>query len=330
MVSLIDLPEVPMKIILEKLGYVETQCLRKTCHSLRHFIDTTQPEQSIDLLHICGFSLLINGNDIIYGNDDPQLYPSGRKIHVKYQAVDRENTRIIWFRRDKYPKKVMLHENYSELLSRDFGLILECKLPILRLFWMDFKNTCKQFLEKYLSNKNPIKTNTLIMNNAKQDDILDFLPYICADTLEQLVIQLVDWIGPMDISKNVELEHWKKTRKIHIAGVSVTAEVRKFEHFTSLIVRFDVLYLEDVLFLKELFLHTSSTFKQYRISFGKLSDRNAFIQEFGLPLTEQRETLTFERPDDKEHVVRLVFSAYFLEFKIIKKCDMPIDVEVVN
>ncbi|EGT50115.1 hypothetical protein CAEBREN_14197 [Caenorhabditis brenneri] len=337
MVSLIDMPEVPMKITLEKLGYVEIQCLRKTCHSLRHFIDTTQPEQSIDALKISGspnkISLLINGNDNINGNDGPQLYPSGQKIHVVYQALKGENARITWFRKDENRQKTILNENFSELLSRDFGLILECKLPILRTFSMDFKNTCKQFLEKYLSNKNPIKTNTLTMINAKQDDMLGFLPYICAGTLEKLVIQMADWIGPMDISKIVELEHWKKTRKIHIAGVSVAAEVRNFEHFTSLIVRFDVLYLEDVLFLKELFLHTSSTSKQYRISFGKLSDRNAFIQEFGLPLTEQRETLTFERPDDKEHVVKVEFSHFWdrvLEFKIIKKCDAPNEVEVVN
>ncbi|EGT50144.1 hypothetical protein CAEBREN_07727 [Caenorhabditis brenneri] len=326
MVSLIDMPEVPMKKILEKLEYVEIQCLRKTCHSLRHFIDTTQPEQSIDALQIAGsageIALLINGNE------NCQLYPNGRKIHVEYQFLDGEITKITW--KNKSPKKVIINENFSELLSRDFGLILDCKLPILRKFSMDFKNTCKQFLEKYLSNKNPIKTNTLIMNNAKQDDILGFLPYICADTLEKLEIQLFYWIGPIDISKIVELEHWKKTKEMHIAGVSVTSEIQNFEHFSFLIVKFDVLYLKDVLFLKELFLHTSSTFKQYRISFGKLSDRNAFIQEFGLPLTEEPETLIFERPDDKEHVVRLVFSAYFLEFEIIKKCDVPNDVEVVN
>ncbi|CAL2047485.1 unnamed protein product [Caenorhabditis brenneri] len=337
MASLIDIPELPLKSILEKLGYVEIQCLRKTCHSLRHFIDTTQPEQSIDALKISGspgkISLLIYGNDNINGNDGPQLYPDGQKIHVVYQALKGENAEITWFRKDKERQKAILNENFSELLSRDFGLILDCKLPILRTFSMDFKNTCKRLLEKQLSNKNPIKTNTLIMDNAHQDEILSFLSYICADTLEKLLIQLADWIGPIDISKIVELEHWKKTREMHIAGVSVMAGIQNFEHFTSLIVRFDVLYLEDVLFLKELFLHTSSTFKQYRISFGKLSDRNAFIQEFGLPLTEQRETLTFERPDDKEHVVKVEFSHIFdrvLEFKIIKKCDVPNEVEVVN
>ncbi|CAL2047486.1 unnamed protein product [Caenorhabditis brenneri] len=249
MVSLIDMTEVPMKTILEKLGYVEIQCLRKTCHSLRNFIDYFRPEQSIDVMEISGTAGIIHL--LIYQNDDSKLYPNGQKIHVEYQALDGENAEITWFRKNKYLKKTILHENFSEVLSRDFGLILDCKLPILRKFSIDFKYT-------------------------------------------------------------------------------IMAGIQNFEHFSYLVVKFDVLYLKDALYLKELFLHTPSTSKQYRINFRNLSDRDAFIREFGHPITEQRETLIFERPDDKEHVVTIGFFPKFFEFNIVKKCGVPNDVEVVN
>ncbi|CAL2047489.1 unnamed protein product [Caenorhabditis brenneri] len=320
MISLIDMAKVPMKTILEKLGYVEIQCLRKTCHSLRNFIDYFKPDQSIDVMEISGTAGKISL--LIYRNDDSQLYPNGQKIHVEYQALDGENTEITWFRKNKYPKKTILNENFSELLSRDFGLILKCKLPILRRFSIDFKYTSKQFLEKHLLNKSPIKTNTLIIKTntlltQRQDDILSFLPYICADTLKKLEIEFVDLSGtPMNISKIVEHEHWKKAKELHIHGVSVMAGIQNFEHFSYLVVKFDLLYLKDVLYLKELFLYTPSTSKQYRINFRQLSDRDAFIQDFGHPITEQRETLIFERPDDKGHVVTIGFFPKFFEFKI--------------
>ncbi|CAL2047484.1 unnamed protein product [Caenorhabditis brenneri] len=183
----------------------------------------------------------------------------------------------------------------------------------------------KGFLEKSIFKKkeHPIKVHSLILKNATcQGDILEVLPYTCAETLEKLEITLdIDWKSPwitkMDISKIVVLEQWNKAKELHIVGGPVAAGIQNFEHFSFVDVKFEIVNLRDMLRLKELFLHTSSTFKQYRINFQNLSDRDAFIQEFGPPIERtatyydvRRATLIFER--------------------IIKKCDVPNDVEVVN
>ncbi|CAL2047490.1 unnamed protein product [Caenorhabditis brenneri] len=248
MVSLIDMPEVPMKIILEKLGYVEIQCLRKTCHSLRHFIDDTKPEQSINVLEISGSPGRISL--LIYRNNDRQLYPNGQKIHIEYQELDGENTEITWFRKDENRRKTIPNENFVDIFSHDFGQILKCKLPILRHFSLDFQGIQNQLFEKLNFKEHPMKTNSLILKNATcQEDILEVLPYTCADTLKHLEMTFVH-LG-LDISKIVELEQWKKAEEVRLDGEPVLAGIQNFEHFSFVEIQMNVVYVEDMLRLKE-------------------------------------------------------------------------------
>lgn len=328
MVSLIDMPEVPMKVILEKLEYVEIQCLRKTCVSLRNFIDDTRPEQPITALEISG-SHGKKKSLLIYGNDDPQLYPNGQKIHIEYQKIDGENTKITWFRKDKNRQKTFYKENFLDIFSRDFGQILRSKLPILRHFSMDFQGIPQNFLEKLHFKEHPIKTDALILKNATcQEDILSVLPYACADTLKHLEITFV--LLGLDISKILELEQWKKADEVHLDGEPVLAGIQNFENFSYAEIQMNVVELEDMLRLQELFLHTPSTTKQIRIHFRQLSDRDAFIQEFGPPIENnftfydvRSKTSYLERPDDMENFVAIGFFENCFDIRVIKNYNNP-------
>lgn len=341
MVALIDMPEVAMKHILKKMGYAEIQCLRKTCHTFRNFIDNTNPEQSIDMIELSGTRETITL--VIYGKNDRQLYPIGGKIHIEYNHYGKKLTTITWFRKDGYRQKIVGAQNFSDCFFRDFRLILKCKLPILKRFSIYLKGIGRRLRENLYFKNNPIKTHTFSISGVGcQDYILEVLPSVCPDALKRLEINVdndfeASWIPRMDISKVVELEQWKKANELHIVGYLVFAEIQNFEHFSFANVFFRMMNLNDMLAMKNLFLHTSLTFKYYRINFQELRDRDAFLEEFGPPIKRsntsydvQREFLIFKRPEDRLNVVAIGFFPRFFEFRIIKKCDVPNGVEVVN
>ncbi|ULU04178.1 hypothetical protein L3Y34_017159 [Caenorhabditis briggsae] len=52
MSSLLEMPDLVMKLVLGKLDYVSVQRLRKTCRTLRNFIDDVKPESNLSAFRI--------------------------------------------------------------------------------------------------------------------------------------------------------------------------------------------------------------------------------------------------------------------------------------
>ncbi|CAL2047469.1 unnamed protein product [Caenorhabditis brenneri] len=128
--SFIGMPEDVMRIILEKCDFVSIQCLRKTCHDLRNFIDDNKLKLSVDAIRITYYPKRIKLNF------DSLKYPARETIFLFYQKLDGEDPKVIWDRSDVPREKIIENEKFTDAFSRDLGSILACKLPILDQFYI--------------------------------------------------------------------------------------------------------------------------------------------------------------------------------------------------
>ncbi|CAL2047466.1 unnamed protein product [Caenorhabditis brenneri] len=335
--SLTEFPEDVMRKILEKCDFVAIQNLRRTCHNIRNFIDETKPKQSFNVIEINGVPGKISL--VFYEKGVWELYPNGQKMHVLYQQIDNENSNITWFRSDRNRLKIIGNSNFLDLFSRDFGAVLNSKLSILdHLFIRCDENEIKKIQETLESSGQiPLRVHTLAMADATcQEDVLEILPYTCPETLHHLEITCPRGAyDTWDISRILELEHWKKAEELNMRRIPVRAGIQNFEHFEIAKACFEEVTVDDVMKVKENFLNSPSTTKHLQLFFHRFPNQDHLIESFGQPYRNsdnffiaQQKSWFFRRADN--YVLFIDLSGNFLVFNIKTLKDVPQGVEVIG
>ncbi|CAL2047477.1 unnamed protein product [Caenorhabditis brenneri] len=291
-IQLIDMPEDSMRHILERCDFVTLQCLRKTCRTLRNFIDVTKPEQSMKVLKVLGslnIVCLITCED---DDDDDELYPNGSTIRLYYEQLSSEQTTITWHRSDGVREKTINKGDNLNAFFDDLLTVLECKQPK----WDKIHMNCEEeVLEKvkdiFLSRESPFKVQALeIDSDVCKKQVLAILSSVCPDTLTRLNLNSYQrW----NMSKMKKLEQWKRVKELHMERVA------------------------DLLEIKEIFLNTPSITKYLEIYVNIFPDPDYLERIFGEFYLHFEgvgvfKRWFFKRPDNS--VVQMELAGYFRNF----------------
>ncbi|CAL2047474.1 unnamed protein product [Caenorhabditis brenneri] len=335
--SLLNMPEDVMRKIMGEIEYVDIECLRKTCYTLRNTIDTIKPKPGLDHIDIsgCADNLTLS----LYGFQKWALYPRGPKVWIDYRK-EGNTTKATWHRSDGDRQKTMDNENFLDVFSRDFGSFLVFKLIIGR-----FSTTCEQnglkAIRKSLesSGKTPLKVRFFSISNVTcQEDVLDILPFICPKSLEILRIncfrddptdtnfaeelargEFETW----DISKIMELEHWKNVENWDMRRIKVQVGIQDLEHFRNAKFCMEQLTVEDVIRVKENFLHSTHS-KYLLLFFQRFPDKDVLNERFGQPHRIQNhnyyspfptQSWFFRRPDNLVLCIDLTENCFVFDLK---------------
>ncbi|CAL2047471.1 unnamed protein product [Caenorhabditis brenneri] len=329
--ELISMPEDVMILILEKCDFVSIQRLRSTCRIFQEFIDRKKPKSHLKVIDINGS---LQAMYLSFSEEDAwqPLYPDGQNIELKYQKIDEKNTEIHWFRRDKECIKTIENSNFMDVCCRDLEPLLERNSTNFDLLGINSTHEGYVNIQKVLEScvKSPLKVHALTIGYPTcQEDVVEILRYICPDTFERLEIQCHSdcW----DISKIVELDHWKNAKNFHIRGMSFRAfRLQNFMHFERADFTLEEGTAEDVIRVKENFLNSPPTSKLLRIYFDRFNDKDRLVELFGQPYQLDYRSFEwfFRRPDN--YALFLKYRGSSLECKILKLADIPEDARVIS
>ncbi|CAL2047476.1 unnamed protein product [Caenorhabditis brenneri] len=279
-IQLIDMPEDSMRHILERCDFVTLQCLRKTCHTLRNFIDETKPEQSMKVLKVIGSLNRVCLTTCKDDDDDDELYPNGSRIKLYYEQLSSEQTIITWSRSDGKREKTINKGDILNVFSEDLLTVLGCKQPK----WDKIHVNCEEeVLEKvkdiFLSRESPFKVQTLeIDSDLCKKQVLLILSSVCPDTLTCLNL---DSYQRWNISKMKKLEQWKRVKELHMEIFAVRADINNYSHFDFAKVYFTRVKVKDLLKIKEIFLNTSSIIKYLEMQANRFPHPDCLERIFG-------------------------------------------------
>ncbi|CAO4364194.1 unnamed protein product [Caenorhabditis nigoni] len=262
MSSFLKMPDVVIKLVLGKLDYVSVQRLRKTCRSLRNFIDDVKPESKLFLFRIIFapkyLRFFISFNDL-------------ETLEIEYTTVD-NGCRIVpeggeyqWF---------FENSDFLDIAFGDAKILLDFTNSgkIERMIFDSFlppetsRNPRPWFLDRlhgYLkSRKNLLKIEFLDFAFLDQLEILDVLPFLEPGILRNLRLEFVgNKIKRQDfrtrkLSKIVNLEQWKMAKELNISNFCLSCSMENLYNFKRIHVNIKEA-TEEFLGLKERFLNSS-------------------------------------------------------------------------
>ncbi|CAL2047482.1 unnamed protein product [Caenorhabditis brenneri] len=297
--QLIDMPEDSMRHILERCDFVSIQCLRKTCHTFRNFIDETKPLQLINDINISGasqeFSLTL------FANNDFVFYPAGGKIQLNYNCLWNGNIKRSWHQMDGDRWKIIANENILDALSRDLRTALECRLS---------------------------KWNEISMSYECPNLVMEIIKSICPGTLVRLCLAAAGehW----NMSELVKLEQWNNAKELDMRRVIASADIESYSHFETAKICFENVTMDDLCKLKKIFLNTSSITKRFELHGAHILSEETMITALGQPYLS-REPVSkywyFKRSDN--YVLCVNSSVADFIFSIITKDDVPREAIVI-
>ncbi|CAP32193.2 Protein CBG13427 [Caenorhabditis briggsae] len=191
MSSLLEMPDLVMKLVLGKLDYVSVQRLRKTCRTLRNFIDDVKPESNLS-----AFRILFTPKYLRFFIWFKDL----ENLQIEYITVD-NGCRIVpeggeyqWF---------FENSDFLDIAFGDAKILLDfTNSGKIQKFSFDSmcppetsRNPRPWFLDRlhgYLKfRKNLLKIKCLDFAFLDQQEILDVLPFLEPRTLENLRLEFV-------------------------------------------------------------------------------------------------------------------------------------------
>ncbi|EFP01700.1 hypothetical protein CRE_23436 [Caenorhabditis remanei] len=253
----LKLPEIVMDNVLHYCDYMEIASLRKTCRSLRKFVDTAKPDGRVDKVMIdC---------DAYEGKFLLQL--GEKTIEIAYtKTMDGcgifDTGNWMWSR-------LLKGEDHMELLKNDFSVFLRHQKSLMQEMEINGKpadieqvlNILKTHSENPKTRKFPLKTTKLSLIDLSAPQILLALSSVDAQSLRSLSISsnkqnvLLDQI--------TETEQWRRLdlNDIKITVTMVTAA-----------------YLDH---LKTAFLN-SPNFSSCKIHYASISSESDIAAKFGV------------------------------------------------
>ncbi|CAL2046643.1 unnamed protein product [Caenorhabditis brenneri] len=311
-ISLLEFPEIVLKMVLEKADFRSILSIRKVCRDLRHFIDDTKPDFKISLIRIQWHS-----HSIGFTLHSPVTKPILLQYH-KYKYGEPIRNRKI------------TGDQYLDFFLKDFKLILENQKSKMEFFCLSidevsFEPDKKEFMteiEQILEHsKNKLKSIN-IRFDGNPHRLLEILKYLDPKSLKS--IHLTSRWNAYDNVKTEELmklEQWKQAEELITDNIRISGPIQNIWHFSTLKTYITHLSFQELSLLKEgclSKLFTSPTLKSFQLRYGILDNgddtqfKNSFIRIFGEP--QKKEIDCFEwclnMPNRQFLIVSTTFSRY--------------------
>ncbi|KAF1754834.1 hypothetical protein GCK72_021399 [Caenorhabditis remanei] len=230
--SFLKLPEIVMDNVLYHCNYMEIASLRKTCRSLREFVDTAKPDGRVDKLMIdC---------DAYKGKLLLQL--GEKTIEIAYtKTMDGcgifDTGNWLWSR-------LLKGEDHMELLKNDFSVLLRHQKSLMQEMEINGEpadieqvlNILKAHSENPKTRKFPLKTTKLSLIDLSAPQILLALSSVDSQSLRFLSISsnkqnvLLDQI--------TETEQWRRL-DLNDIKITVTTAFLNSPNFSSCKIHYD-------------------------------------------------------------------------------------------
>ncbi|EFO83290.1 hypothetical protein CRE_13577 [Caenorhabditis remanei] len=257
---LLTMPDVFMNKLLGKLDFEAVQCLRKTCHTIRNFIDAVEPDSALIKLQI---RIKPDHITTMYSFEDENV------ITIKYSR-NGEGCLVEWYGRDyRSHKKLLESVDFVDVASKDVISVLtnqksvmkclnvECSLDEIREGQQEL---LYQLSEKLLSNLEPclaskpkkLQVKTFQTKVVDETQILYVLPHL---EVENLTIRNGressnrDAILTMQMLK--ELEQWNQLDTLNIFGFCVDLKIKDLLHLKRCFVKYETIDSKMIEELKE-------------------------------------------------------------------------------
>ncbi|CAL2047480.1 unnamed protein product [Caenorhabditis brenneri] len=324
--QLINMPEDSMSHILERCDFVSLQCLRKTCHTFRNFIDETKPSQ-LNVLDISGhpgrFSMTFSENT----NDN--LYPAGTKVQLEFNESGGGNTKITWHRMDGKREKIIENNNYLDVFSTVLKTVLESKQSKWNKISLQcYEEALKKIQESLLALTSPLKVHSLRISSCRcQNFVVEIMKSFCPDTLTQLHFDtpFEHW----NMSEMVKLEQWKKAKKLNMSLVVASApDIESYSNFESAMIGFENVTLDDLCKLKEIFLNPAFITKRFELYSFEYPNKDILVTTFGEPYLSGNSDSNFwyfKRLDNYVLCMKYTENSPCFDFSIVTKAEVPRD-----
>lgn len=235
MTSLLDLPEVPLRALLERCNYVSIQHLRKVCHDLRNFIDEKKTFSIPEVTIICKSDEIY----LLFNVKEP-LVEDQKIFELKYQKNKRGCT-IVRKYNEEEKSKFLKNCNFTSLFMRDFKCVLEQRENVLDCFNLNITSGLNRKMERNFMKKleaivesEKLQVKHIILEMAESEPIRSFLSCFEAESIEKLNFSCNKG-DPIefDIEEFGKLDQWKHAKDLTTDDFKFSVSNENLTHFSS-------------------------------------------------------------------------------------------------
>ncbi|EGT35864.1 hypothetical protein CAEBREN_16967 [Caenorhabditis brenneri] len=253
-VSLLDIPELPLKLICSYVGFKSLQSLRLVSKPLCHFIDTQKPSVEID-----DFTIRINHDSM-----QLKLTSCGLNSHLLAHVLEKEMLVCSGGRIRGSENKDYLNYAFNAV---KFVLNTQTTHTFKRLEYSDeFNPEFSKMFEKFLTDQNIILRVCEFSFEGNEHQALRFLPFLDSNILKRFnFCGGSESISSDDLTK---LEHWKKAKHLSINNKVFCVSIQNFSHFETAGFCMHTITAQDLIYLREKYSQSpdfSSAIISYRI-----------------------------------------------------------------
>ncbi|EFP01831.1 hypothetical protein CRE_23437 [Caenorhabditis remanei] len=270
---LLKLPEIVMDNVLHYSDYLEIASLRKTCRSLRKFVDAAKPDARMDKVEIeC------EANKVIF-----RLQSGGKIIDIVY----RNGTGGCYvFNNTNWKKLIFEGMDHIEIFKNDLAVFLKHQKSLLKE--MEIKRNTADIDQVFIALKAhatnsktrnlQLKTTKLSLNGLSAPQSLLAVSSVDAQSLRSLSIKSKERVVLID--EITETEQWRHLDTCSFSGFRIS-DVRRISHLNEFLGLVTSVTAADLAFLKTAFLN-SSNFCSCKINCNSIADLSqiAGVQPF--------------------------------------------------
>ncbi|EFP01702.1 hypothetical protein CRE_23438 [Caenorhabditis remanei] len=318
-VPLLKLPDVAMNRILRHCEYLDFARLRKTCHSLRGFLDTTRPDARMDIVVIeC------DAQQVTF-----RLLSSEKRLIIQYKNVV-FGCRIVC-NSNWASSKFLRGMNYMEVFKNDLAIFLRYQKSLLKNLEIHGNPVYSEEVLRAM-NHLLLKTTKLSLIDLSVPQILRALSSIDAKFLN--ILQISKNGGIVDFNEITATEHWKHLNHCVLLTFAIS-DICRISHFNEFHGVTNSITVADLDFLKKTFVN-SSTFNRCIIRYNETISLSDTVGKFGVqPYENEWDRSTkqwcFRIPNDNTKVLKLdVNNRSFIGFTRVSAADVPYAAVVTN
>ncbi|CAL2047465.1 unnamed protein product [Caenorhabditis brenneri] len=333
--TLLNIPDVPMRIVLGELDYLSILCFRKTCYRFLDFVDLTIPPKNLKSVIVSSESSDIYSMQLCFNDNTPYLYPNGSTICLKFKKTGENSCELNWYRSDGARKFTLQNMDFSDVFINHLDFFMKFHKGMLPLF--EFKDLIITSKNQAIKPKNPIQASRINMEymDFDQDQISNFLSWFCPESLYWLDISCPEDTPEIliDIKKLIVMKQWKQADNVQIKGFLVKVPVRNFDSFRRAFMKVEEVTAEDIRELKEIFTTTFSYPSTLHLTYNSCLELDYILNYLGPPsllgplCRKPFKTWNFDNAANSEFVLELRWEiGKRFEFKHIKRSAIRKDV----
>ncbi|EFP01652.1 hypothetical protein CRE_23310 [Caenorhabditis remanei] len=294
--SFLEIPDLPMEMIMNNLDFFAIQSVRKTCWDLRNFIDDKKPGMGIELISIIQRDTTVNltifdtiPENLTITNINYEKHENACKICVTYNG---------------HKNKIVQNLNFLDAVFHDIKVALNSQKSTIKKVFVD-GDTFFEKIEESMKSQKPFATESIEIRGRCLEHVRQIMR--CAD--------------PKYLKS---IEYSKAAIKIYeTVNLESSKNIQNLSHFITASIQLENLDVETLRAIKENFLQFHEYDKDLVVH---NIIENLFIDAFGAAsesLGEIWKIWYFNVPDNKEKVLKVKNAFMFFEFKFVKKCDVP-------